>query len=110
MCIRDRPESEHFVFENHHEARVSKETFQSANDIRNRRATMNRQCGKPKRNYFFGGLCRCAEMCIRDSYYTNLVKTYGKDGKLNTKWILGMVIIKDGEISTYTGVTNEYYL
>ena len=20
-------------------------------------------------------------------YYTNLVKTYGKDGKLNTKWI-----------------------
>ena len=43
-------------------------------------------------------------------YYTNLIKTYGKDGKLNTKWILGMVIIKDGEISTYTGVTNEYYL
>jgi len=43
-------------------------------------------------------------------YYTNLVKTYGKDGKLNTKWILGMVIIKDGEISTYTDVTSEYYL
>ena len=43
-------------------------------------------------------------------YYTNLVKTYGKDGKLNTKWILGMVIIKDDKISTYTGITNEYYL
>ena len=43
-------------------------------------------------------------------YYTNLVKTYGKDGRLNTKWILGMVIIKDGKISTYTGVTDEYYL
>lgn len=43
-------------------------------------------------------------------YYTNLVKTYGKDGKLNTKWILGMVIIKDGKISTYTDVTSEYYL
>ena len=28
-------------------------------------------------------------------YYTNLVKSYGKDGKLNTKWILSMVIIKD---------------
>ena len=55
------PESEHFIFENHHEAIVSKETFQLANDIRNRRATTNRQCGKPKRNYFFGGLCRCAE-------------------------------------------------
>lgn len=44
------------------------------------------------------------------NYYTNLVKTYGKDGKLNTKWILGLVIIKDGEISTYTDVTSEYYL
>lgn len=43
-------------------------------------------------------------------YYTNLVKTYGKDRKLNTKWILGMVIIKDGKISTYTDTTSEYYL
>lgn len=43
-------------------------------------------------------------------YYTNLAKTYGKFGKLNTKWILGMAIIKDGKISTYTGVTDEYYL
>ena len=43
-------------------------------------------------------------------YYTNLVKTYGKDGKLNTKWILGMVIIKDGKVFTYTDVTDEYYL
>ena len=43
-------------------------------------------------------------------YYTNLVKTYGKDGKLNTKWILGMAIIKDGNISTYTDTTSEYYL
>lgn len=43
-------------------------------------------------------------------YYTNLVKTYGKDGKLNTKWILGMAIIKDGKISTYTDTTSEYYL
>ena len=43
-------------------------------------------------------------------YYTNLVKTYGKDGKLNTKWISGLVIIKDGKISTYTDITSEYYL
>ena len=43
-------------------------------------------------------------------YYTNLVKKYGKNGKLNTKWILGMVIIKDGKISTYTGITDEYYM
>ena len=43
-------------------------------------------------------------------YYTNLVKTYGKDGKLNTKWILGLVIIKDGKVFTHTDVTSEYYL
>ena len=43
-------------------------------------------------------------------HYTNLVKTYGKDGKLNTKWISGLVIIKDGSIVTYTDVTSEYYL
>lgn len=43
-------------------------------------------------------------------YYTNLVKTYGKDGKLNTKWILGLVIIKDGKIYTYKDVNSEYYL
>ena len=43
-------------------------------------------------------------------YYTNLVKIYGKDGKLNTKWILGLVIITDGKISEYTDVTSEYYL
>jgi len=43
-------------------------------------------------------------------YYTNLVKTYGKEGKLNTKWILGLVIIKESKIFTYTDVTSEYYL
>lgn len=43
-------------------------------------------------------------------HYTNLVKTYGKDGKLNTKWILGMAMIKDGEVFTYTDVTSEYFL
>ena len=43
-------------------------------------------------------------------YYTNLVKEYGKDGKLNTKWILGMVIIKDGKVYTYEDITSEYYL
>lgn len=43
-------------------------------------------------------------------YYTNLVKKYGKNGKLNTKWILGMAIINNGKISTYTDVTDEYYL
>jgi inosine/xanthosine triphosphate pyrophosphatase family protein len=43
-------------------------------------------------------------------HYTNLVKEYGKDGKLNTKWILGMALIKDGEVFTYNDVTSEYFL
>lgn len=43
-------------------------------------------------------------------YYTNLVKTYGENGKLNTKWISGIVIIKDGKVYTHEEVTSEYYL
>lgn len=43
-------------------------------------------------------------------HYTNLVKEYGTDGKLKTKWILGMALIKDDRIYTYSGVTEEYYL
>ena len=43
-------------------------------------------------------------------YYTDLVKQYGKDGKLNTKWILGMVIIKEGKIYTHEETTSEFYL
>ena len=43
-------------------------------------------------------------------HYTNLVKEYRKDGKLNTKWILGMALIKDGEVFTYNDVTSEYFL
>ncbi len=43
-------------------------------------------------------------------YYTNLVKTYGKDGKLDTKWILGMVIIKNGKVYTHEEITSEYFL
>ena len=43
-------------------------------------------------------------------YYTGLVKEYGKDGKLDTKWILGMVIIKDGKVYTHEETTSEYYI
>ena len=43
-------------------------------------------------------------------YYTGLVKEYGKDGKLDTKWILGMVIIKDGKVYTHEEITSEYYI
>ena len=44
------------------------------------------------------------------NYYTNLVNQYGKDGKLNTKWISGIVIIKDGKTYTHEEVSSEYYL
>ena len=43
-------------------------------------------------------------------HYTNLVKTYGTAGKLDTKWILGMALIKDGKVYTYEDITSEYYL
>jgi inosine/xanthosine triphosphate pyrophosphatase family protein len=43
-------------------------------------------------------------------YYTGIVKEYGKDGKLDTKWILGMVIIKDGKVYTHEETTSEYYI
>ena len=44
------------------------------------------------------------------NYYTNLVKQYGKNGRLNTKWISGIVIVKDGKIYTHEEITSEYYL
>ena len=43
-------------------------------------------------------------------HYTELVKKHGNQGKLKTKWILGLAIIKDGKTFTYEGITNEYYL
>lgn len=43
-------------------------------------------------------------------YYTGLVKENGTDGKLDTKWILGMVIIKDGKVYTHEETTSEYYI
>ena len=43
-------------------------------------------------------------------HYTNLVKEYGKDGKLDTKWVLGMVVVKDGKVYTHEEITSEYYL
>lgn len=55
------PESEHFIFENHHEAIISLETFKLAKEIRERKAKFKSKKGNEKRNYFFGGLCRCAE-------------------------------------------------
>ncbi len=43
-------------------------------------------------------------------YYSNLVKQYGKDGKLVARWVYGMAIIKDGKEFTYTWSNHDFYL
>ena len=44
-------------------------------------------------------------------YYTNLVKEYGKDGKLNCKWIYGLATInKEGNENTYTWNKDNFYM
>ena len=44
-------------------------------------------------------------------YYTNLVKEYGKDGRINCKWIYGLAVINDkGEESTYTWSKDDFYM
>lgn len=43
-------------------------------------------------------------------YYTGLVKEYGKEGKLDCKWVYGMAIINEKkEISTYTWEKGGFY-
>ena len=43
-------------------------------------------------------------------HYTNLVKMYGKNGKLTARWVYGMVLIKDGKEYTYTWSKEDFYL
>lgn len=43
-------------------------------------------------------------------HYTGLVKEYGKEGKLDCKWVYGMTIINEKkEISTYTWEKGGFY-
>lgn len=43
-------------------------------------------------------------------HYTGLVKEYGKEGKLDCKWVYGMAIINEKkEISTYTWEKGGFY-
>ena len=45
------------------------------------------------------------------SHYTNLVKEYGVDGKLNCKWIYGLAVIdENGKESTYTWEKADFYM
>lgn len=44
-------------------------------------------------------------------HYLNLVKEYGIDGKLNSKWIYGLAAINEnGEESTYTWYKDDFYM
>ena len=44
-------------------------------------------------------------------YYTNLVKEYEKDGKINCKWIYGLAVINEnGEEATYSWSKDNFYM
>lgn len=43
-------------------------------------------------------------------YYSNLVKEYGIDGKIVSRWVYGMAVIKDGIENIYTWSKNDFYL
>lgn len=44
-------------------------------------------------------------------HYTNLVKQYGDNGKLNCKWIYGLAVIDEkGNESTYTWNKDNFYM
>ena len=63
ITIRGRvaklPEEEHFVFENHHEAIISKEMFELAQGLKVKR--VKNKTTKTKRDYIFGGMCQCGD-------------------------------------------------
>ena len=84
------PEEQHFVFENHHEAIISKETFEMAQNIRKRKARSKSTSGTRKRNYAFSGLIRCGDCGFgvsgitmnrkqkQKGYECSQYRTYGK--------------------------------
>lgn len=84
------PEEEHFVFENHHEAIISKETFELAQDIRKRKANSKTTAGTRKTVYAFSGLVRCGDCGFgvsgitmnrkqkQKGYECSQYRTYGK--------------------------------
>ncbi len=44
-------------------------------------------------------------------YYTNLVKEYGVDGRINCKWVYGLAVINEkGEEATYTWSKDNFYM
>ena len=78
------------MFENHHEAIISKETFNLAQEIRKRKVNTKSTSSTRKRNYYFSGLCRCGDCGFgvsgititkkqsRKGYECSSYRTYGK--------------------------------
>ena len=55
------PREEHFVFENHHEPIISKEMFELAQELRDKKYKQNTSGANKKHNYYFSGMCVCNE-------------------------------------------------
>ena len=53
------PKEEQFIFENHHEAIISKEIFNLAQEIRTKKSKQNTSGANTKREYYFSGMCVC---------------------------------------------------
>lgn len=53
------PKEEHFIFENHHQAIISKEVFKLAQEIRIKKNKQNTSGANSKRKYYFSGMCIC---------------------------------------------------
>ena len=43
-------------------------------------------------------------------HYTNLAKTYGKNGKITCRWVYGMALINNGKEFTYTWSKEDFYI
>lgn len=43
-------------------------------------------------------------------YYTNLVKSYGVDGKLTCRWVYGIAVINNGQETTYSWSKEDFYM
>lgn len=55
------PKEEQFIFENHHEAIISNETFNLAQEIRTKKSKQNTSGANTKREYYFSGMCVCGD-------------------------------------------------
>ena len=53
------PKEEHFIFENHHEPIISKEMFELAQELRNKKYKQNTSGANKKHDYYFSGMCVC---------------------------------------------------